>query len=392
MAAIWTPGARDIARVLDSRIRRTLKHRQPTPPGPWTGRVPAHGPASLTAYLRELATLMDDRATRLGEHAARTQPLWARQALGPLPEDPAAALDWQQRAAVIAAYRERYGHDHPADPIGPEPARVSPEARAAWHGALAAAGQIDGIDLRHLTDGDLWLRRGTYERETAWAPPHVAADLQIVRTARRDSRIHAVRASHEARTTRNRRTAARHREQARTWQRLEHKASQEEKLLSDLQKIRNDWEQITEPTRRVARAADTELRRRHPRTPIPPLFPHPAEATQPRRQLPAQRLTELGLTPDTAADPIPAELLQASRAGNATRQQLDELASLRLPAGEHDLSPGLAWPAQASRDRAAVRQPPPAASNSLTPDPGRILGKAGRMKPQDGPIRNHYLA
>ena len=202
----------------------------------------------------------------------------ARQVLGPVPADPADVPDWQHRASIIAAYRERYGHDHPADPIGPEPATVTPEARAAWHAALAAAGRIDGIDLRHCTDGDLWLRRGTYERETAWAPPPVAADLQLVRIAGRDARVSAARAAREARLARRRNVAARHQELARTWNLMESKAGQEEKLLSDLQIIRRDCEQITEPTLRVARAADTELRRRHPRTPIPPLFPHPAEA------------------------------------------------------------------------------------------------------------------
>ena len=130
---------------------------------------------------------MDDRTRRLGEHAAATQPLWARNALGPLPPDPAGRLDWEHRAAAIAAYRERYGHDHPADPIGREPLRTSPEARAAWHGALAALGRIDGIDLRARSDGELWLRRGTYERETAWAPRHVGRELQFVRTAGRDA-------------------------------------------------------------------------------------------------------------------------------------------------------------------------------------------------------------
>lgn len=75
---------------------------------------------------------------------------------------------------MIAAYRERYGYDHPDDPIGPEPGKTSPEARLAWHAALSTLGRVDGIDLRGCTDGELWLRRSTYERETAWAPPHVA--------------------------------------------------------------------------------------------------------------------------------------------------------------------------------------------------------------------------
>jgi hypothetical protein len=74
---------------------------------------------------------MDERVRRLGEHTAETQPLWARQAFGPLPPRLLARAGWERRASVVAAYRERYGYSHPADPIGPEPAKTSPEKRAA---------------------------------------------------------------------------------------------------------------------------------------------------------------------------------------------------------------------------------------------------------------------
>ena len=198
VAARSMTGARDIARVLDSRVRRMLDGVLPQPPGPWAARVPDTGSAEVNRYLRELAEAMDDRARRLGEHAAETQPLWARQAFGPLPDDPVGRADWEQRASVVAAYRERYGYAHPGDPIGPEPAKTSPEARAAWHAALHALGRVDGIDLRGCTDGDLWLRRSTYERETAWAPPHVAEELRLMRQAERDAHVNAVRAEHEA--------------------------------------------------------------------------------------------------------------------------------------------------------------------------------------------------
>ena len=163
-------GARDVARVLDFRMRRLLDGTQPQPPGPWADRVPHTGSPDLDRYLRELAEAMDERVRRLGEHAVEARPLWATQGLGAVPGDLLARADWQQRASQVAAYRERYGYTHPADPIGPQPARTSPEARAVWQGALAALGRVDGIDLRGCTDGDLWLRRSTYERETAWAP------------------------------------------------------------------------------------------------------------------------------------------------------------------------------------------------------------------------------
>ena len=193
-------GARDVARVLDSRVRHMLDGVQPQAFRPWTERVPSTDSADLDRYLRELAEAMDDRVRRLGEHAAATQPLWARQALGPVPSDPVARLEWEQRASLVAAYRERYGYADPADPIGPAPAKTSPEARAAWHAALRALGRVDGIDLRACTDGELWLRRSTYERETAWAPPYVAEELRLARIAERDAHVNAIRAEHELRT------------------------------------------------------------------------------------------------------------------------------------------------------------------------------------------------
>ena len=81
-------GARDIARVLDSRIRHMLHGIQPAARSRWADRVPCTGSADLDRYLRELADAMDDRTRRLGEHAAATEPTWARQSLGPVPDDP----------------------------------------------------------------------------------------------------------------------------------------------------------------------------------------------------------------------------------------------------------------------------------------------------------------
>ena len=277
VAARSMTGARDIARVLDSRVRRLLRGVMPQPLGPWAVRVPDTGSAEVNRYLAELAEAMDDRARRLGEHAAETQPLWARQAFGPLPDDPVGRADWEQRASVVAAYRERYGYAHPGDPIGPEPAKTSPEARAAWHTALHALGRVDGIDLRGCTDGDLWLRRSTYERETAWAPPHVTEELRLMRQAERDAHVNAVRAEHEHRAAHDPQTAARHQHLARIWRALEAKAAREAQMFAAVQETRRQWEAVTQATRRIAIAADLELRRRHPGLPIPPLRPHPAE-------------------------------------------------------------------------------------------------------------------
>ena len=114
-------GARDIAAVLDARIRPRVDPLLPQPQGPWASRVPRLPDPARQAYLAEIAAMMDDRTQRLGQHAAQTGPAWAITALGPVPADPAARQAWQTKAASIAAYREIYGYDHPDDPIGPEP-------------------------------------------------------------------------------------------------------------------------------------------------------------------------------------------------------------------------------------------------------------------------------
>jgi hypothetical protein len=78
---------------------------------------------------------MDDRRRRIGEHAATSNIPWAVSVLGPVPFEPAARLAWQDKAAAVGAYRELSGHDHPGDPIGPEPSANNPDLRAAWHAA-----------------------------------------------------------------------------------------------------------------------------------------------------------------------------------------------------------------------------------------------------------------
>jgi hypothetical protein len=76
-------------------------------------------------------------------------------------------------------------------------------------------------------------------------------------------------------------------------------------------------------------------------------------------------LAVLGLTHETADDDIPAQLMRIAKNAATTQAELDELASLPLPAGEHhELSPGLAWPEHARRQREAVLQPP---EHEITP-------------------------
>ena len=163
-------GARDLAAVIDARLRYRIGALVPAPAGPWSAQVPAIADPERRAYLTEIAALMDARKDRIGEHAAEHTPPWAVNALGPVPDHPLNRLEWQHRATSIGAYRELSGHGDPADPIGPEPVAAAPDLRAAWHEALAALGPADGPDVRGMPDGRLLHLRDTYPIETAWAP------------------------------------------------------------------------------------------------------------------------------------------------------------------------------------------------------------------------------
>ena len=185
-------GSRDIAAVLDARLRHRLGTLVPLPSRPWSEQVPALADPARRAYVAEIAALMDARKDRIGEHAADHPPAWAISALGPVPAHPLDRLAWQKRAAAIGAWRELSGYDHPADPIGPEPVAAAPDARAAWHEALAALGPADGPDVRGMPDGRLLHLRDTYPVETAWAPRYVGDELRQVRAAAWDARLAGV--------------------------------------------------------------------------------------------------------------------------------------------------------------------------------------------------------
>ena len=178
-------GARDVPSVIDARLRRRVGPLVPLPLGPWSEQVPDIADPERQAFVAQIAEMMDARKVRIGEHAAENALPWAVNALGPVPDHPLDRLEWQRRASSIGAYRELSGHDHPTEPIGPEPIAGDPDKRAAWHEAFAALGPVDGPDVRGLPDGTLLHLRDTYPIETAWAPKWVGDELRQVRLGAR---------------------------------------------------------------------------------------------------------------------------------------------------------------------------------------------------------------
>ena len=279
-------GARDVAAVIDARLRYRIGPVVPATAGRWSDQVPAVADPERRAYLTEIAALMDTRKDRIGEHAAENTPPWAVSALGPVPDHPLHRLDWQRRASSIGAWRELSGYRDPGDPIGPEPVAAAPDLRAAWHEALAALGPIDGPDVRGMPDGRLLHLRDTYPIETAWAPQYVGVELRQVRAAAREAWLVGLRVGAEAAAAAKSGdydTAARQQELAASYRALHEAYRQRETVFATIMADRADWDAATRAQRHLAVAADAELRRRHPGQQYRPLRsaePEPANEGQ----------------------------------------------------------------------------------------------------------------
>ena len=351
-------GARDLAAVIDARLRYRTGALIPAPAGRASAQVPEIADPDRRAYLIEIAALMDARKDRIGEHAAEHGPPWAVNALGSVPDHPLNRLDWQQRASAIGAWRELSGHSDPADPIGPEPVAAAPDLRAAWHEALAALGPADGPDVRGMLDGRLLHLRDTYPVETAWAPQYVGDELRQVRAAARDARLAAIRAAAEADAAEadaadRHDQASRQRELAASYQAMHDAYRERETVFAAVMADRADWDTATRHQRHLAVAADAELRRRHPGQHYPPLRsaePHPATESQ---------RAELTLAPGEQIREMSQWIKDLAAQRRAFADRLAERQSLTIPAPDPDYADlGPAFPAWTASPRDAILQPP----------------------------------
>jgi hypothetical protein len=349
-------GARDLAAVVDARIRQRVYPLLPQPQRPWSQRVPELAKPDRQAYLAGVAAMMDGRKQRLGQHAAEHAPAWAVKALGPVSEDPADRQDWEQKAASVGAYREMYGYRHPEDPIGPEPSHDCPDQRAAWHEAFLALGPADGPDVRAMPDGRLWLIRDTYAAETAWAPPHVGKELHLVRLGAANADLDATREDAETQAARKAgdlERAGRHRAWAASYRAMRDRYQAQEQFFDQATTDREQWEHATEHTRRLAVASDAELRRRYPDQKIERL-----RSAEPEAPSDTQR-EELTLVPDKAIGEMAAWLRDLSAQQQAFREKLGERQALTVPSEDPDFEDlGHAFPAWNPPEKDAILQPP----------------------------------
>ena len=125
-----------------------------------------------------------------------------------------------------------------------------------------------------MPDGRLWLLRDTYAAQTAWAPRHVGKELRLSRLGAFDAALGAIRADAEAaaaRKTGDHDRAARHEHLAASYRAMRDHYQQQQQALAQTMADRQEWEQATAGSRRLAITADAELRRRHPDQKIEPL-------------------------------------------------------------------------------------------------------------------------
>jgi conjugative relaxase-like TrwC/TraI family protein len=217
----------------------------------YQGLVP-DGDDHRTVYLRSTSQQMDSRVGELGQRVAADVPAYL-EALGPkpdAPDDPDPGYRWIAKAAVVAAYREQFGYDHPRDPIGERPGPAEPERRWVYDRAAEGLGWTPSErDIRGASRGELLTRGAVWEAEQAWMPPNVDERLKVAHIALEEATLQVG----DARVagvddTEPSQVAAR-------WQARATK-------LDDIAAARALAYEATADAREAARAADEELARR----------------------------------------------------------------------------------------------------------------------------------
>ena len=262
-------GLEDMTKGIYARVCKITDGLTPLPLKPWSERVPDMGDAELQEYMQRIATSLEGRQERLGEHAGIVQPAWALEALGPVPEDPVERLDWERRAGVMDSYRERYGVGE-AEIIGRDPGEHNPGQRAHWFEAFRAQHHAEGLDFTKLSDETLIHMRNSYKLETGWAPPSVAKHLQAVRLAIEEAREQEVRSAAETGIS-DGEVRARHEANERSARALRDAYAGLEAKLAPVQEDRYLYDKLSDAPRQIAVQADAEIRKRHPERKLAPL-------------------------------------------------------------------------------------------------------------------------
>ena len=179
-----------------------------------------------------------------------------------------------------------------------------------------------------MPDGRLWLIRDTYAAETAWAPRHVGKELRLARLGAANADLGAIRAAAEADAARkvgNHVRARRHETLAASYQAMRDRYQQQESIFIRTMADRQEWEHTTAGSRRLALAADAELRRRHPDQQTEPLCSaEPTTVNDTERE-------QLNLTSDQEIREMAAWIRDLVAQHQTFREKFEECQGLMVP-------------------------------------------------------------
>jgi AAA domain/TrwC relaxase len=337
-------GLEDVTKGIYARVCKITDGLTPVPLATWTERVPDMADAELQEYMQRMAVSLEDRQGRLGEHAAVVEPAWALESLGPVPADPVERLDWEHRAGVMAAYRERFGVVSDAEIIGRDPGEHNPGQRAHWFEAFRAMHHAEGLNFAELPDETLMLMRKSYQVETGWAPPSVAKHLQAVRLAIEEARQMGIRSEAEAQIADDAEVRARHEANMASARALQQSYGVLETKLADAQADRDLYDKVSEAPRQIAVQADAEVRKRHPDRKLSPL-----KSAEPK--VPAEPIAPY-------EQPAWVDELPAKQA--AFREEYERRQGLEVPDEDPEYrSQGEAYPIWREQKEAILQPPKP---------------------------------
>ncbi len=277
-------GSRSVAAVLHGRVRRIVGTAEPAASAGYLARTPQIDDPEAAWLAADLAEAMDARVGVLAERAALDRPAWALRYLGQVPGDAVERAEWARRAGAAAAYREESGYDSDIEAIGPAPERGSPELRASWHTAFTALHMPElDREIATATEGELFARRASYEREVKWAPPYVARELREACIAEDTYRADAVQAWHRVDAAADQDAQAEAHREAEGLSELAQDVGVQRERLAEIDQARRAWHAVTEDSRQRALVADSELRRRHSGIELPLLHPDEDLTAEPSR-------------------------------------------------------------------------------------------------------------
>ena len=273
-------GAESVAQVL--RWRLAVSRDQLPDDGAWRGwaTLTPGGGGAEGRVARQAAAHLDARVAELGALAEAQQPAWAAR-LGPAPDDAAGRLVWQERAGVVAAWRE-YAAVPDEDPtsIGPEPIGAQPMPRMLWRAAHQALGAPDDTPEWSRVPAALLSEAVQRGRDAVAAappfvdPPRWAAHRQLYATRVELSlareQLQQLAPDRRFTTTRIEAASGRLREQV---AHLRARAGDQQKFLDQMDTradARDRWSLANRETLAQAQRAGRELARRsrHGDTPI----------------------------------------------------------------------------------------------------------------------------